>query len=223
MSPPVHKTVYCCVAQGNRAMCSYNSGGPELEILAAECLENAPAFHAWYFHTTGVRTVGFLMADGYTYLAILDPGVCNLAVLQFLENIRDAFMKAPEDGLQDELVRVIEDLIASLGNIHQSWLLVEENCEGNVSDEATTSTKEPLQRNDEHYGSVVGDDKNVKVDVATEPTPLQRSLSSSRPQLVGRELWWRQVKIIIATGVILCLISFVVWLAVCKGLHCVSR
>ncbi|RWV85577.1 hypothetical protein BHE74_00038348 [Ensete ventricosum] len=217
------RPVYCCIAQGNRAMCTYNSGGPELEILAAECLENAPAFHAWYFHTTGVRTVGFLIADGYTYLAILDPGVCNLAVLQLLENIRDAFMKAPENGLQGELVSVIEDLIASLEYIPQSWLLVEENCEGNVSDEASTSRKEPPPlRNDEHYGSVVGDDKNVKEEVATEPTPLQRSLSSSRPQLVGRELWWPQVKIIIATGGILCLILFVVWLAVCKGLHCVS-
>ncbi|CAL9075923.1 unnamed protein product [Musa textilis] len=223
MSPQVHNTVYCCVAQGNRAMCSYNSGGPELEILAAECLENAPAFHAWYFHTTGVRTVGFLMADGYTYLAILDPGVGNSAVLRFLENTRDAFMKAPENGLQDELVRVIEDLIASLEYIPQSWLLVEENCEGNVSDEASTSTEAPPLRNDEHYGSVVGDDKNVKVDVATEPPPLQRSLSSNRPQLVGRELWWRQGKIIIATTVILCLISSVVWLAVCKGLHCAPR
>lgn len=239
MGSSVDNTVYCCVAKGNKILYAYNSKGIELECLAALCLENAPAFHRWYFHSVGTKTFGFLMADGYTYFAIIDPSVGNLAILRFLEHIQESFKKVAKNGFHDELVPVIRRLIASLENMPRSAFSLDENYEGNSP---STSTKAPLlgksiekhhdrkktkdkavQRDDANDG--LGD-RATAIDMPPQQTmgsmSLQRSLSSGlRVQQAARRQWWCLVKIIIAIDVIICLVLFGIWLAVCKGLSCV--
>ncbi|WOK94556.1 hypothetical protein Cni_G03260 [Canna indica] len=243
MSSSVDNTVYCCVAKGNKIMYSYNSKGPELDTLAILCIENAPAFHKWYFHSIGTRTFGFLMSDGHTYFAIIDPSVGNLAILRFLENIQDGFKKATKNGFHDELVPIIQRLIASLENMPRSAFSLDDNCEGTPTCNGSTSSKAPLlgKNGGRHHDKkkmkdkagqsddVTDDhvDRAVKIDVppqAMGSMQVQRSSSSSRRSLqqAGRRVWCRHVKIIVAVDVILCLVLFFIWLAVCKGFSCVS-
>ncbi|KAG6522772.1 hypothetical protein ZIOFF_019925 [Zingiber officinale] len=81
--------------EGTKVIYFYSSADQELETLTAEYLGKAPDFHYWYFHTVGIRTFEFLMADDYTYFAIIYRSAGSLVVLTLLESIREAFKKSP--------------------------------------------------------------------------------------------------------------------------------
>lgn len=161
---------YCCVSRGNRVLYAYTNGDHELESLAALCLESTPPFHTWYFQTMGKRTFGFLIEDGYVYFTIVNEGLGNPIVLQFLEHVRDEFKKVAKKvsrgsllGLnskciQEQLVPSVHRLITSLERLSQSgssWMAVSplvhnaglspspsNNMNGQI--EVATSTKAPL-------------------------------------------------------------------------------
>lgn len=120
---------YCCVSKGGRIVYSYNGGDPEIDHLAASCLERTPSYHRWYFQTMAKKTFGFLMEDGFVYFAIADEGLTKMGVLRFLQHLRDEFKKVAKKGssrnmsnlsstcLQDQLVPVICHLISTLENV----------------------------------------------------------------------------------------------------------
>ncbi|KDP31621.1 hypothetical protein JCGZ_14846 [Jatropha curcas] len=160
---------YCSVSRANRTLYVYNGGDREIENLAALSLERTPAYHKWYFETIGKRTFGFLIEDGYVYFTIVDEGLGNPAVLQFLEHVRDEFKKAARNGsrgsfsglssinVQEQLVPIIRRLITSLEHVSQNgndWnaktsssdnsFLSPSPSDANGQIEVLTSTKAPL-------------------------------------------------------------------------------
>ncbi|GAB4845092.1 hypothetical protein Ancab_038498 [Ancistrocladus abbreviatus] len=124
--------LYCCVAKGSRILYSHSGGDHEIEKLAALCVERAPPYHKWYFHTVSKRTYAFLMEDGCVYFAIVDVGLGNSGVVRFLEHVRDDFKKVTKKGLrrsrsnlnsiclEEQLFPVIRQLISSLEQVSQT-------------------------------------------------------------------------------------------------------
>ncbi|KAM5550160.1 phytolongin Phyl1.1 [Rosa sericea] len=122
---------YCCVSKSNRILYAYSGGDHEIENLATLCLEKAPPFHKWYIETSGKRTYGFLIEDGYVYLTIVDESLGTPGVLQFLDHLRDEFKNIAKKGsrgslssmnsvgIQEQLVPVINRLITSLESVSQ--------------------------------------------------------------------------------------------------------
>ncbi|CAI9117179.1 OLC1v1018525C1 [Oldenlandia corymbosa var. corymbosa] len=124
---------YCCIwKKGGGVVYAYNGGDPEIENLAALCLEKTPPYHRWYLQTMGRKTFGFLMdaeEDGYVYFVIADEVIGNKGVLRFLEHLGKEFRKVTKKGsskshngeanvnssfsIQDQLVPVIHCLISS--------------------------------------------------------------------------------------------------------------
>ncbi|PSS19359.1 Phytolongin Phyl1.1 like [Actinidia chinensis var. chinensis] len=166
-----HTVSYCCVSKGGRTLYAYCGGDGEIENLASLCLEKTPPYHKWYFQTMGKKTFGFLVEDGYVYFAIVDEGLGNSGVLQFLEHVRDEFRKVAKKGsrrsisnlsslcIEEQLVPVIHRLITSLENVSQStdndWpaeasslhhgdLFVSPTSDPNGQNDAAASTKAPL-------------------------------------------------------------------------------
>ncbi|XP_062192729.1 phytolongin Phyl1.1-like [Phragmites australis] len=247
MSSSADNTVYCCIAKGRKVIYCYNSkdGDPQMESTAALCLENAPSHHRHYIHTSGSRSFGYLMADGHTFFAIIDPSVGNVGALQFLERMRDVFRNANRNGFHDSLVPAVQRLVASLEKMPRAAFVLEESADrGGSNDSSTcTSSKVPLlgksgsrkekrkakdkampagDGDDEHHGT-----RGVRIDMPTEEVggmSLERSSSQSRlrRQQPSRSLWMRHVKIIIIVDVVICLVLFAAWLAICKGFQCVS-
>ncbi|KAL6228450.1 hypothetical protein ACLB2K_002400 [Fragaria x ananassa] len=132
MMGSIQTTVYyCCVSKSNRILYAYSGGDHEIENLATLCLEKAPPYHKWYIETSGKRTYGFLIEDGYVYLTIVDESLAISGVLQFLEHLRDEFKKLSKKGsrgslssmnsvgIQEQLVPVIQRLINSLETVSQ--------------------------------------------------------------------------------------------------------
>lgn len=235
MASSIPTTVYCSVSKAGKVLYSYNGGDRELETLAALCLENAPNFHSWYSHTVGNRTFGFLMDEGCIYFAIVDPCDSSASVHRFLQLIRDGFKKNSKNGLQDELFPIIRHLMASLESVNNPVVSAEErSLEVWVSIDASPSTKAPLLGKHDKKGKMkervveVRDSEEEHVDrVRIDSSPeqpvhgfsLQKSASM---RAKGQRLWCRHVKIVAAIDAFLCLLLFGIWLAVCRGFHCVS-
>ncbi|CAA7057410.1 unnamed protein product [Microthlaspi erraticum] len=90
--------------------------------------EDSPPFHNWYFESISKRRFGFLIGDGFVYLAIVDEVLGKISVLKFLEHLRDEFKKAARKNnirgsftamigsvnVEYQLVPVVSKLIASL-------------------------------------------------------------------------------------------------------------
>lgn len=231
----VENTLYLCVAKGSSVLHSYSAQDPELEALAAVCLQNAPPFHSWYFHTDGARTFGFLMEDGYTYFAIADPSSGSSATLRLLQNIRDGFKKASKSGVHDELVPVLRSLITSLESMSGPG----DRSDQSASSDGPASTDGPLLGSSSSRSDmkavkdrvVEPTDRTVRIDMSPESAvgavSLQKCSSSSsgsrvRGQQMGQRLWCRHIKMVIAADALLCLVLFGVWMAVCRGFQCVS-
>ncbi|KAI3996649.1 hypothetical protein MKX01_009481 [Papaver californicum] len=280
MSSVQKSLYYCCVSKGNRILYSYTCGDNEIETLAAMCLERSPPYHVWYSQTIRKRTFGYLMEDEHIYFTIVDEGLGNSGVLQFLEHIKDEFKKIIRDAknglkgsmsglnnvcLQEQMVPVIRSLISSLEQVSQSrhnWIGEipsshpgpSPSPEGNLNNQAegATSTKMPLLGkpnkhdrkkmkdrivevaggSDEHRRST---DRGVKIDVgsieansqglAMSTMAVQKGSSSARIKTSrehARRVWWRQVRIIIAVDILVCLVLFGIWLGICNGFHCIS-
>lgn len=132
---PIQNTVhYCCVSKDGRILYAHISGGdPEIEKLAALCLERTPPYHKWYFQTMGRKIFGFLAEDGYVYFAIVQEGVGNSGLLRFLEHVRDEVRKLANKSfssrnissvgslcIQEQLVPSVHQLITSLEHVSQT-------------------------------------------------------------------------------------------------------
>ncbi|CAO2164690.1 unnamed protein product [Urochloa humidicola] len=249
MSSSADNTVYCCIAKGHKVIYCYNSkdGDPQTEATATLCLEHSPPHHRHYIHTSGTTSYGYLMADGHTFFAIINPSVGNSGALQFLERVRDVFRKnAGRNGFHDTLVPAVQRLVASLEKMPHAAFVLEESAErggGPNESSGCTSSKVPLlgksgsrkekkrskdklssmgEGEDQHHGT-----RAVRIDVPAQEVgemSLERSSSQSRlrRQQPSRSLWMRHVKIIIVVDAIICLLLFAAWLAVCKGFRCVS-
>ncbi|KAK9110851.1 hypothetical protein Sjap_018911 [Stephania japonica] len=165
----IQNTVYyCCVSKANRILYAYSGGDPDIDNLAALCLEKAPPFHICYSQTVRGRIYGFVMEDGYVYFAIAGEGLgTSSGLLQFLEHVREEFNKVSKNkksggsrgslsgfsnfNLQEEeLVPVIRRLISSL-EMNKIWQSQNQNAIPSPSPEAetgvietVTSTKAPL-------------------------------------------------------------------------------
>lgn len=243
MSSSADNTVYCCIAKGSKVVYSYSSkdGDSQMEATAALCLENVPPYHRHYIHTTGSRSYGFLMADGHTFFAIIDPTVGNVGAFQFLERVRDEFRNTNRNSLHDSLLPAVQRLVASLEKMPRATLVLEYGAQRGGSNDGSgcTSSKVPLlgkgggrkdkkKAKDKGMSTADGDDEHhgtraLRIDVQPEDVggmSLERSASQSR--LRRRSLWMRHVKIIIIVDAVICVVLFAAWLAVCKGFQCVS-
>lgn len=278
MMGSIQPTVYyCCVSKGNRILYAYSGGDHEIENLATLCLDKAPPFHKWYFETSGKRTYGFLIEDGYVYLTIVDESLGSPGVLQFLEHLRDEFKKIARKGsrgslssmnsvgLQEQLVPVIHRLITSLENVSlgaSNWTadtrpslhpgLSPSPGTANGQTEVATSTKAPLlgksnkQEKKKAKDHVIAmrdieleerrrsADRGVNLDSSTldsnnhggagSSIALQRDSGSMRMRSGSqsiRKKWCRQVRIVLAIDAAVCVVLFVVWLLICRGIKCI--
>lgn len=248
MGSSAMNTVYCCIAKGNQILYTYNnsnsnpnlnSNSNSLESLALVCLENAPAHHKQFFHTVGTRTYGYIMADGLTYFAIVDPSVGNLGILHFLQHVRDGYKSSMRNGLKDSLVPVIKRLILSLEDMPRSTFLNHEISESGASSDGSTSSKIPLLgrsgsrkklKDKERKSDENSENRGVRIDITPDEgrtgtsfsVERNASMGRTRRQLSGSSVWCRHVKIVVAIDVVICVVLFIVWLAVCKGFQCVK-
>ncbi|XP_050364294.1 phytolongin Phyl1.1-like [Argentina anserina] len=268
---------YCCVSKGNRILYAYSSGDHEIENLAALCLEKAPPFHKWYIETSGKRTYGFLIEDGYVYLIIVDESLGTPGILQFLEHLRDEFKKIARKGsrgsllsmnsigIEEQLVPIIHRLITSLENVSQggsNWTaephpslhagLSPSPGTVNGKIEVASSTKAPLlgksnkqekkkakdhtiaMRDIEMEEHRISVDRGINLDSSTldsnnlsgagssialqKDSGLMRSRSGSHGI---RKKWCRQVRIVLAIDAAVCVVLFVIWLLICRGIECI--
>lgn len=189
---------FCSISRCGHFLYSHG-GDRELEALSAAAIEFAPPFHSRYSHTAGDRTFAFLIEnDGHTYFVIADSSVGSAAAHRFLDLMRDSFLRTSKNGVHDEVIPVVRRLIASLETLSRS--------------SGSEMTK--------------GDAKDLWIDMPMRPAgsvPLQRSLSPRvLMQHSGRRLWWWYVKIVVVVDVLLCLVLFGIWLAVCRGFQCID-
>jgi len=215
MSSSAANTVYCCIAKGRSVVYRYSSskgggdGDPQVEATAALCLDISPPHHRHYVHTAGCRSYGYLMADGHTFFAIIDPSVGSAGALQFLERVRDAFRSSSSrsNGFHDSLVPAVQRLVASLEKMPHATFVLEDGATerggGDGSNGCTSSSskvpllgksgsrKEKRRSRDKLASAAAGDSEDehhgtraVRIDVPNEEgaggMSLERSLSQSR-------------------------------------------
>ncbi|XP_047324589.1 phytolongin Phyl1.1-like [Impatiens glandulifera] len=211
----IQNTVYyCCIVKEDQIMYTYSNGNSEIESLAELCLEKMiPPFHKWYFQTMNQKIFGFFKEDKFVYFAILDESLGNSGVYKFLKTVNDEFRKAIQNSsrrnmtdlnalaLQEQFLPVIHRLIVSLDKT------------ANFSMEMPMMALTNL--------SV----KTVKERLVVEETGkdcergevLRRAITGNE---IGRRKWCREIRIVIAIDVGVCLVLLAVWLIICSGVKC---
>ncbi|KAM0890880.1 hypothetical protein ACQ4PT_026772 [Festuca glaucescens] len=171
--------------------------------LAALCLDHAPEHHRWHHHTVDRRRIfAFLAADdGRTYLAIAEPTPGSAEVVRFLERVRDACSAAPTRRLRNEAVsRVVQQFVQTLQMGASSSSTANAVLAG-----AGGSFSEPSSADEE-----------------AQPEEAASRRRPSRPSW-RHTWWWRHAMAVIGVDMVLCLVLFGVWMAVCHGFSCVQR
>ncbi|KAG6479502.1 phytolongin Phyl1.2-like [Zingiber officinale] len=160
----------------------YNGGGEDLRALAQDWLRNAKRYHVWHSHTEGNKTFGFLMRDGLTFFAIDDAaGSGNAGMLSFLERLRDAHKNAPrKDKIDGEVL---------------NWVLRVRS-----GDKSRNGSKDDGALKIEEFPGSAGGVISLSQSLSLRLMAQQRA----------RKLWWRQLKIVAAVDVLLCLAMFAI-------------
>ncbi|KAF9601106.1 hypothetical protein IFM89_017011 [Coptis chinensis] len=90
---------YTCISRGTTVLAEFNSGEQDLRALALQCLECTPHFHRTFSHTVGNRIYGFLIEEPFVYFVILNEELGKHQGFQFLERVKDAFVKVSKKKL----------------------------------------------------------------------------------------------------------------------------
>lgn len=217
---------YCCVWKEGGVVYKYSIGNHEIDNMAALCLEIIPPYHRFYLETIAPYTFAFLMDDGFVYFAILRHSHGNSQLLSFLQNLRDEFTRI---GRKGEFLPVVSGLVASLEGVRAWPAMSNANGDGG----AGSSTKAPLlarpSKHDKKKKKTKMTDDGVGVrDIET--AEHRRSTDSeghghgtttkSSSQNV-RDKWCRQVRIVLAIDAAVCILLFVIWLVICRGIECI--
>lgn len=232
---------YCCIWKGGRVLHSYSMGDHGIDNLAALCLETIPPFHRWYFETIGDNTFAFFINNGYVYFAIVRHSFGNSQLLRFLEKLKDEFgRRGGSLCLQEQLIPVVRDLVASLQRADAAtvWPSPSPRIEA-----AGASTKAPLLgRPSKHDKKKMKDHAVFMRDIEMEEhrrsssgpldapsdqgtssvSPLHhKDYTSSRSSQNLHNKWCRQVRIILAIDAVVCVVLFIIWLVICRGIQCI--
>ncbi|XP_051227625.1 phytolongin Phyl1.2-like isoform X1 [Lolium perenne] len=206
-------SVFCCVAVTSRSkkgkqLSYFRStavGEEEAEAaraLATLCLNHAPEHHRWHHHTVDRRRIFAFLAgdDGRTYLAIAEPTPGSAEVVQFLERVRDTCSATPRRQRNEAVSSVVQQFVQIL--------------QAGPSSSSTTHHMLP------GTGGSFSEPSSADEEAQPEEGATQRR--SSRPS--WRHTWWRRhAMAVIGVDVVLCLVLFSVWMAVCHGFSCVQR
>ncbi|KAJ4747794.1 Phytolongin Phyl1.1 [Rhynchospora pubera] len=241
-NPSTGPTFYCCFARGRKILYQYNRNGPEIEALAALCLEQTPPYHKWFFHTVGTRTYGFLMSDHCTYFAIVEPTMGSIVLHDFLNRVHQVFISVSKRNLESTLAPVIARFVESLEQMQRNdGSIVIDNDElfnepemlvrGHSKRKKREKRDKKSKRNEIEMEEIAivregeGRERGLRMDVlgngeergadGIERNRLRRQLSGRRA------MWWTHVKYVAAIDAVICLVLLGVWLVVCQGFKCV--
>jgi hypothetical protein len=234
-------TFYCCIAKDRKILYQYNRNRPDIEPLAALCLEQTPPYHKWYFHTVGTRTFGFLMSDNCTYFAIVEPTTGRTVLHDFLNRVRQVFISVPKRNLESTLAPVIAQFVESLEqmqenegsivNSDESFHEQEVVMKGHSKRKKREKKDKKDKRNKFEMEEVAvvregeGRERVVRMDVLENGEErgtdgIERN--RMRQQLSGRwAVWWSHVKIVAVVDAVVCLVLLGIWLVICQGIKCV--
>lgn len=204
-------------------MYKYSIGNHEIDNMAALCLEIIPPYHRFYFETIAPYTFAFLMDDGFVYFAILCHSHGNSQLLSFLQNLRDEFTRI---GRKGEFMPVVSGLVASLERVGAGAGAWPAMSNANGDGGAGSSTKAPLlarpSKHDKKKKKKMKDDGVGVRDIETvehrRSTDSETTKSSSQSV---RDKWCRQVRIVLAIDAAVCILLFVIWLVICRGIECI--
>lgn len=153
--------------------------------------------------------------------------------------------------LQEQLIPVVHSLVASLQRADAVWPSPSPpGNNGNAHIEAAgTSTKAPLLGRpskhekkkkmktkdhaifmrdiemEEHRRSSSGRINSGTLDTSndqgTSASPLHKDYTSSRNSQNLHKKWCRQVRIVLAIDAAVCVVLFIIWLVICRGIVCI--
>lgn len=241
-NPSTSPTFYCCFARGRKILYQYNRNGPEIESLAALCLDQTPPYHKWFFHTVGTRTYGYLISDNCTYFAIVEPTMGSIVLHDFLNRVRQVFISVSKRNLESTLAPVIARFAESLEQMQGNQISIvygdESFCEREVVVSGHSKRKKrekkdkKSKRNETEMEEIAivregeGRERGLRMDVLGNGEErgidgIERNRMMRR-QLSGRRaVWWSHVKIVAAVDAVICFVLLGIWLVVCQGIKCV--
>lgn len=240
-NPSTGVTFYCCIAKGSKILYQYNRNGPEIESLAALCLERTPPYHKWYFHTVGTRTFGFMMSDNCTYFAIVEPTMGSIMLHDFLNRVHQIFIGVPKRNLESTLAPVVARFVESLEQMQGNQGSVVNSDESfNESEIVVRGHSKRKKREKKDKNSTRNEIEMEEIAIVREGEGRERGVRMDVPgngeergtdgiernrmrrQLSGRRaMWWSHVKIVAVVDAVLCLVLLGIWLVVCQGFKCV--
>ncbi|PIA34768.1 hypothetical protein AQUCO_03700202v1 [Aquilegia coerulea] len=99
---------YACVSKETIVLAEISFGEEDLSKLALQCLENIPQFHRSFSHTIGSKIYVFLIEDPFVYFGVFDEQVGKLQAFQFLERVKDSFIKISKKSLAKGLLNNVK-------------------------------------------------------------------------------------------------------------------
>ncbi|KAK4273881.1 hypothetical protein QN277_017192 [Acacia crassicarpa] len=237
---------YACIAKGTTILAQRGSKEPNIEELAAQCLEQAPPNHSMFYHTVKKRTYAFLIDEAFVYFAIFDENLVKTEALWFLDRMKgalDAILKSRSikdscDFLplcfQDEFDSIFTESMPS-DLLSEKPLLGENKDDRNPSVGSVNEKKLVMVALLEQPRKVLSKKKRVStegdgidammentVDVVDDINGHTRDFALSVPndRHKAKRIWKKYVWAVLLFDIFVCAMLFVIWLWVCRGFKC---
>ncbi|CAH9059015.1 unnamed protein product [Cuscuta epithymum] len=236
---------YACVAKDATVLAEFNSNDADLGALAVGCLEKTPPFHSIYTHTVRRRTYTFLIESPFVYFAVFDEKLDKYDGVDFLKAVKEGFeafvggrsaKKCDSHCFQGEFNPVFHNLLASMAEREEPPPLSPRK----MSHESSGSTESlcgyrtgttPLFNETTNYlkkkkkKRLLDGENDDASELSREfSVPMHKSaaFSGELGYQRAKRVWKRHVWVVLALDLIVCIILFIIWLWVCRGLKCID-
>lgn len=238
---------YACIAKGTTILAEFNGEqSPDLSPFAKKCIELTPPHHSMFSHTQRHKTYLFLVDDPFVYFAIFHDSLGKSEGLRFLNGVKLGFCELIKGGairnfnhlgLQAQFDFILRGLLSDSESLTSPGSVVSsdsrnpslDSTNGVFSAPLLSSPGKGLKKKKRFFGETAngdcGKDGNFenKVDVGDEMNgyvPQNSPFSSDRQK--AKQVWKKQVWVVLLLDLFVCVILFGVWLWVCRGFQCID-
>ncbi|KAK4749730.1 hypothetical protein SAY87_027179 [Trapa incisa] len=232
--------LYACIAKGTSILAEFSRDHTDIPPLALKCIELAPLHHSMFSQTHRGRTYTFLIDDPFVYFGIFNEALSKSEGLHFLGEVKVGFLQLIKNGS----MKISSDLEANICSQAQLDTILHgmmkkppgtdlPNGGENLTAQVMGNPRQMLkQKKKNRFNGEVsigrGSDAIIIKDISLENKAdevngaVARSISySGMDGQKARQVWKKQVWVILFLDLFMCAILFGVWFWVCRGLQCI--
>jgi len=209
--------IFAFIARGNTVLCEHTAYTGNFSQIATQCLEKCPDHDSRFTYTCDRHTFNYLIAGGFTYLAVADEEYGRQIPFAFLERVKEDFSHGFADRARTAIAHSLNNSYGPRLQDHMKFCTQnpEELSKVAKVQSQVSEVKEIMMDNIEKVL-----DRGEKIELLVDKTETLRFQADSfhrTGRQLRRRMWMQNLKMKLLLAFIIIAIILIVFCIACFG------